>query len=114
MQLEPVLICLLMSCRVALFSSLAWRMTGIALASFSSGLGEMTALQLSTSYSDPVEEVVDSKGDKSQAKLATQAVGWFSSGTGAAGLVGALLWWLVRGLGVLTGLMITLVSGSVH
>lgn len=35
------------------------------------------------------------------------AVGWFSSGTGAAGLVGAGLWWELRGLGVRTGISIS-------
>lgn len=34
------------------------------------------------------------------------AVGWFSSGTGAAGIGGAGLWWVVRGLGVRRGLLI--------
>ncbi len=28
---------------------------------------------------------------------------YFASGTGAAGLVGAFLWWIMRGLGVRTG-----------
>ena len=31
-------------------------------------------------------------------------VGWFASGTGAAGLAGALAWWIVRPLGVRLGL----------
>ena|ERR1700683_2205567 len=34
---------------------------------------------------------------------------YFASGTGAAGLVGALLWWEVRGLGVRTGVGISAV-----
>ncbi|KIP10785.1 hypothetical protein PHLGIDRAFT_115138 [Phlebiopsis gigantea 11061_1 CR5-6] len=74
---------------VALFDSLLMRLLGICLASFSSGLGELTFLQLSTRYHP--------------SSVAGHAVGYFASGTGAAGLVGALLWWLVRGLGVRTG-----------
>lgn len=73
---------------VALRPSLFTRLIGIAVTSFSSGLGEMTFLQLSTCYG--------TQGGK--------AVGWFSSGTGAAGLVGALFWWCLRGLGVPLGL----------
>lgn len=37
-------------------------------------------------------------------------MGWFASGTGAAGLVGAGLWWGLRGLGVRTGLLVCSVS----
>ncbi|KAJ7846437.1 batten's disease protein Cln3, partial [Mycena olivaceomarginata] len=62
---------------------------GIGLASFSSGLGELTFLQLSTTYAPP--------------SVAGHSVGYFASGTGAAGLVGAFLWWEVRGLGVRIG-----------
>jgi len=43
-------------------------------------------------------------------EYAKMAVGWFSSGTGAAGLVGAGLWWELRGLGVRTGISISSVS----
>ena len=53
----------------------------------------MTYLQRTTVY-----------GDDDLAKL---AVGWFSSGTGAAGLVGAGLWWELRSLGVKAGLGIS-------
>ncbi|KAF7325244.1 Protein BTN [Mycena kentingensis (nom. inval.)] len=74
---------------VAFFDSLFMRLLGIGLASFSSGLGELTFLQLSTTYSPP--------------SVAGHSVGYFSSGTGAAGLVGAFLWWEVRGLGVRIG-----------
>ncbi|KAH7912867.1 batten's disease protein Cln3 [Hygrophoropsis aurantiaca] len=74
---------------VALHESLFSRLLGIALASFSSGLGELTFLQLSTTYSPP--------------SVGGHSVGYFASGTGAAGLVGAFLWWEVRGLGVRTG-----------
>ncbi|KAF7292802.1 Protein BTN [Mycena indigotica] len=74
---------------VAFFDSLFMRLLGIGLASFSSGLGELTFLQLSTTYSPP--------------SIAGHSVGYFSSGTGAAGLVGAFLWWEVRGLGVRVG-----------
>jgi len=62
---------------------------GIAIASFSSGLGELTYLQLSTRYGRTG---------------AGRGVAWFSSGTGAAGLVGSAAWWLVRPLGVKWGL----------
>nr|GAT43301.1 batten's disease protein [Mycena chlorophos] len=74
---------------VAFFDTLFMRLLGIGLASFSSGLGELTFLQLSTTYSPP--------------SVAGHSVGYFSAGTGAAGLVGAFLWWEVRGLGVRVG-----------
>ncbi|KDQ62321.1 hypothetical protein JAAARDRAFT_170622 [Jaapia argillacea MUCL 33604] len=74
---------------VAAFDSLFMRLLGISLASFSSGLGELTFLQLSTTYHPP--------------SVAGHGVGYFASGTGAAGLVGAFIWWEVRGLGVRTG-----------
>jgi len=74
---------------VALFDSLYMRLLGIGLASFSSGLGEITFLQLSTTYAPP--------------SIAGHSVGYFASGTGAAGLVGAFMWWEVRGLGVRLG-----------
>ncbi|KAJ7507373.1 CLN3 protein-domain-containing protein [Mycena galericulata] len=74
---------------VAFFDNLYMRLLGIGLASFSSGLGELTFLQLSTTYAPP--------------SVAGHSVGYFSSGTGAAGLVGAFLWWEVRGLGVRIG-----------
>lgn len=87
-------------CTVASSSSLGPRLGGIGLASFSSGLGEMSYLQLSTVYGTlPVAH-----------DLGGIAVGWFASGTGAAGLVGAGLWWILRGLGVRTGLLICSVS----
>ncbi|KIK61333.1 hypothetical protein GYMLUDRAFT_580351 [Collybiopsis luxurians FD-317 M1] len=74
---------------VASFDSLYARLLGICFASLSSGLGELTFLQLSTTYAPPA--------------VAGHGVGYFASGTGAAGLVGAFLWWEVRGLGVRTG-----------
>jgi len=74
---------------VAIFNNLYMRLLGICLASFSSGLGEPTFLQLSTTYS-PLS-------------IAGHNVGYFASGTGAAGLVGAFLWWEMRSLGVRTG-----------
>ncbi|KAF8178080.1 batten's disease protein Cln3 [Mycena galopus ATCC 62051] len=74
---------------VAFFDSLFMRLLGIGIASFSSGLGELTFLQLSTTYAP--------------SSVAGHSVGYFASGTGAAGLVGAFLWWEVRGLGVRTG-----------
>ncbi|GAA6061190.1 hypothetical protein JCM10212_002403 [Sporobolomyces blumeae] len=83
---------------VAFSDTLFLRLLGISIASFSSGLGEMTFLQLSTVYGSlSVPDQVD---------LGGTGVGWFSSGTGAAGLVGAGLWWILRGLGVRTGLLI--------
>ncbi|TFK31683.1 batten's disease protein Cln3 [Crucibulum laeve] len=74
---------------VSMFDSLFMRLLGISLASFSSGLGELTFLQLSTTYSPP--------------SIAGHSVGYFASGTGAAGLVGAFLWWELRSLGVRIG-----------
>jgi len=58
----------------------------------------MTCLQLATVYGSL--SVPDGED------LGGKAVGWFSSGTGAAGLIGAGLWWILRGLGVRTGLLI--------
>lgn len=78
---------------VALFDSLFIRLLGICLASFSSGLGELTFLQLSTIYAPP--------------SVAGHSVGYFASGTGAAGLLGAFLWWEVRSLGVRIGVGIS-------
>ncbi|EJD51881.1 batten's disease protein Cln3 [Auricularia subglabra TFB-10046 SS5] len=74
---------------VAAFENLYPRLLGICLASFSSGLGELTFLQLSTTYHPH--------------SVCGHAVGYFASGTGAAGIVGAGLWWLLRGLGVRRG-----------
>ncbi|ESK92301.1 hypothetical protein Moror_4699 [Moniliophthora roreri MCA 2997] len=74
---------------VAFFDSLFARLFGICLASFSSGLGELTFLQLSTTYAPP--------------SIAGHSIGYFASGTGAAGLVGAFLWWELRGFGVRVG-----------
>ncbi|PPQ97278.1 hypothetical protein CVT26_006671 [Gymnopilus dilepis] len=84
---------------VALFDSLFMRLLGISLASFSSGLGELTFLQLSTTYVPP--------------SIAGYGVGYFASGTGAAGLVGALLWWELRGLGVRTGVGLSSIMPSI-
>ncbi|THV05698.1 batten's disease protein Cln3 [Dendrothele bispora CBS 962.96] len=78
---------------VAFFDSLFARLLGISLASFSSGLGELTFLQLSTTYAPP--------------SVAGHGIGYFASGTGAAGLVGAFIWWEVRGLGVRVGVGIS-------
>ncbi|KZT60025.1 batten's disease protein Cln3 [Calocera cornea HHB12733] len=78
---------------VAASPSLTLRLLGISLASFSSGLGELTWLQLSTLY--------NASGDD------RRGLGYFASGTGAAGLVGAGLWWVLRGLGVTTGVGIS-------
>ncbi|KAF9450791.1 batten's disease protein Cln3 [Macrolepiota fuliginosa MF-IS2] len=84
--------CILSTCGmivVALFDSLPMRLLGIGLASFSSGLGELTFLQLSTTYAPP--------------SVGGHSVGYFASGTGAAGLVGAFLWWELRKFGVRVG-----------
>jgi battenin len=35
---------------------------------------------------------------------------YFASGTGAAGIVGAFMWWELRGLGVSTGVGISAVT----
>ncbi|KZV95981.1 batten's disease protein Cln3 [Exidia glandulosa HHB12029] len=74
---------------VAAFDTLLPRLLGICLASFASGLGELTFLQLSTTYHPH--------------SVCGHAVGYFASGTGAAGIVGAGLWWLLRSLGVRLG-----------
>lgn len=84
---------------VALSGSLFPRLLGISLASFSSGLGEMTYLQLSTLYGSDA--------------LGTKAVGWFASGTGGAGIAGAGLWWVLRGIGVRAGLGMSSVRQTV-
>ncbi|KAI6115303.1 batten's disease protein Cln3 [Pisolithus croceorrhizus] len=78
---------------VALHESLLSRLLGICLASFSSGLGSITYVQLSTTYSP--------------AAIGGHSIGYWSSGTGAAGLFGAFLWWKLRGLGVETGIGIS-------
>ncbi|KAF8128846.1 CLN3 protein-domain-containing protein [Boletus edulis] len=80
---------------VALYDSLPARLLGISIASFSSGLGELTFLQLSITYN---------------LSLGGQSVGYFASGTGAAGLVGAFMWWEVRGLGVRLGVGVSAVG----
>lgn len=77
---------------VASFEGLTLRLLGVCFASFASGLGELTFLQLSTAYAP---------------SLAGHSVGYFASGTGAAGLVGAFLWWELRNLGVRTGVGIS-------
>ncbi|KIY68113.1 batten's disease protein Cln3 [Cylindrobasidium torrendii FP15055 ss-10] len=74
---------------VAIFDSLYMRLLGICLASFSSGLGELTFLQLSTTYAP--------------SSVSSHSLGYFAAGTGAAGLVGAFLWWELRNLGVRVG-----------
>lgn len=81
---------------VAFSSGVNPRLFGISLASFSSGLGELTFLQLTTTLPT-----------KSASKT---ALGAWSSGTGAAGIAGAGIWWILRGLGVKGGLGISSVS----
>ncbi|OWZ63966.1 protein BTN1 [Cryptococcus neoformans] len=75
---------------IALSSSLSPRLLGISLASLSSGMGELTFLQLTTTL--PTEAT------------SKTALGAWSSGTGFAGVAGAGIWWLLRGLGVKGGL----------
>ncbi|ORX39157.1 batten's disease protein Cln3 [Kockovaella imperatae] len=75
---------------IAFSSSVKPRLFGISLASLSSGLGELTFLQLSTTLPTP--------------SSSRTALGAWSSGTGFAGIAGAGLWWLLRGLGVKGGL----------
>ncbi|TKY90309.1 hypothetical protein EX895_000307 [Sporisorium graminicola] len=98
---------------VSFFPKLGMRLLGISLASFSSGLGELTFLQLSTRYAPKAQEkrlggvpVAAVAGAGLETNFAGDAVGWFASGTGAAGLVGAAAWWVVRPLGVQTGMAI--------
>ena len=76
---------------MATSSSLSGRLSGIAFASFASGLGEITYLQLASTYS-PVSEYLSGTG-----------VSYFSAGTGASGL-GAWLWLFLRRLGVKGGI----------
>lgn len=71
---------------IVIFPGVTMRLIGISLASFSSGLGEMTFLQLSTTF------------------INKTGVSWFASGTGAAGVVGAGWWWTLRNMGVKIGL----------
>ncbi|KAK4688359.1 battenin, partial [Tremellales sp. Uapishka_1] len=75
---------------IAFSSSLYPRLLGISLASLSSGLGELTFLQLTTTL--PTR------------RASKTAVGAWASGTGFAGIAGAGIWWLLRGLGVRLGL----------
>ncbi|OCF35698.1 protein BTN1 [Kwoniella heveanensis BCC8398] len=75
---------------IAFSKSLTPRLLGISMASLSSGLGELTFLQLTTTLPT-----------KSTSKT---ALGAWSSGTGFAGIAGAGIWWLLRGLGVKGGL----------
>jgi battenin len=81
---------------IAFSSSLYPRLFGIALASLSSGLGELTFLQKTTTLPT--------------LSSSRTALGAWSSGTGFAGIAGAGLWWLLRGLGVKGGLGISSVS----
>lgn len=81
---------------IALSSSLSPRLLGISLASLSSGMGELTFLQLTTTL--PTEAT------------SKTALGAWSSGTGFAGIGGAGIWWLLRGLGVKGGLGLSSVS----
>lgn len=95
---------------VSFFPALTMRLLGISLASFSSGLGELTFLQLSTRYAPKHRSGTLAASAAASAGIETNfagdAVGWFASGTGAAGLVGAAAWWVVRPLGVQTGMAI--------
>lgn len=81
---------------IATFENLYLRLLGIAFASFSSGLGELTFLQMSATLPS--------------AEWSRVAIGAWSTGTGGAGIAGAGLWWVLRGLGVTVGLGISSVS----
>ncbi|KAF9647783.1 batten's disease protein Cln3 [Thelephora ganbajun] len=74
---------------VALSGGVGMRLLGISIASFSTGLGGLTFLQLTTAYA-PI--------------TAGRNIGYFASGTGAAGLVGASLWWELRNFGTRTAI----------
>ncbi|CAD6570232.1 MAG: battenin CLN3 protein [Tremellales sp. Tagirdzhanova-0007] len=78
---------------IALSTSLYLRLLGISLASLSSGLGELTFLQLTTTLPT--------------SSTSRTALGAWSSGTGFAGIAGAGIWWLLRSLGVKVGLGIS-------
>ncbi|RXK38191.1 protein BTN1 [Tremella mesenterica] len=78
---------------VALSSSVPPRLLGISLASLSSGFGELTFLQMTTTL--PTD------------KASKTALGAWASGTGLAGVAGAAIWWMLRGLGVRGGLGIS-------
>jgi battenin len=76
---------------IALVNSTPLRLLGISMASFSSGFGEMTFLQLSTTMPTP--------------RHSRDALAAWSSGTGGAGISGAAVWWwMLRSLGVRGGL----------
>ncbi|WVR08926.1 hypothetical protein IAU60_005985 [Kwoniella sp. DSM 27419] len=75
---------------IAFSKTLTPRLLGISMASLSSGLGELTFLQFTTTLPT-----------RSASKT---ALGAWSSGTGFAGIAGAGIWWLLRGLGVRGGL----------
>lgn len=81
---------------IAFSASLYPRLFGISMASLSSGLGELTFLQMTTTL--PTRN------------SSRTALGAWSSGTGFAGIAGAAIWWLLRGLGVKGGLGISSVS----
>ena len=83
---------------IALSGSLYPRLFGISLASLSSGLGELTFLQMTTTLPT--------------LSTSRTALGAWSSGTGFAGIAGAALWWMLRSLGVKGGLGISSVSCS--
>lgn len=76
------------------------------------GLGEMTFLQLSTTYSRSVggRSVGFALSHPSSYFMLIPLDRYFASGTGAAGIVGAFMWWELRGLGVSTGVGISAVT----
>ncbi|KAI8460123.1 CLN3 protein-domain-containing protein [Phakopsora pachyrhizi] len=85
------------------FDSVLIRLIGIGLGSLSSGLGEMTFLQLSSKYHQAKDQNNQGESDD----LPSTSITWFSSGTGAAGVFGAGFWWLLKSLGVRKGLGIS-------
>ena len=82
------------------------------------GLGELTFLQMSTTYAPP-SVAGHSLGYVSAPTHPSEGIHagqhrYFASGTGAAGLVGAFMWWEVRSLGVRTGVGLSSVNIPFH
>lgn len=78
-------------------------------------MGELTFLQLSTTYSPP--SIAGYSVGYVISKVICNSIlifhyRYFASGTGAAGLVGAFMWWEVRGLGVRLGVGMSSVRGN--
>lgn len=74
---------------VSIHRSLRWSLFGICLASISSGFGEVTFLQLTRISGIYITEDSNKRGD---------ALNGWSSGTGGAGLIGSLLYFILTSL----------------